>query len=383
MSRTRPPRRNRQSPEIEDLTQLARALAQSSSRIEDGFWEARIAARVDKLVRNGDDDSLNGALDSLSQSDPRACDALADMIECRCESDQGDTEVLMFAAPLLAWSRYAIPSGPIAADALANLRVHLAAHVFAADVRLGLVDVLFSPDQLPNGFGETVRLKEKLGKAALHGRDLHIDPRHLGETMSFLSDTRYLVGAVAAPRGDPLFRWQEADGNRDTALARWRTQGGEALRPLLPACASELLLPLAYHSACREADRQSRPYAIRASVAFLNTAVNIAADRLSAVVARFQESRSEEYRVGFVHKDNVVHGVVWPLLDAEDGNDSPAQIESVLRECGIGEVRVIEHSFPLEYCDDCGAPLYPNADDEAVHVELPEDDGTQAPLHLH
>lgn len=369
--------------------QLARALAQSSSRIEDGFWETRLAARIDKLIKSSDDDSLSAALDTLNKTDQRGCDALADMIEFRCESRgegiQGERDVLLFAAPVLVWSRYAIPSGPIAAEALANLRVQLAAHIFAADVRLGLADILFSPDQLPPSYSETARLTGKLVKAAVHSRDLHLDPGQLGETMSFLSDTRYLVGVVIADKGAPLFRWQEADGNRETALSRWRTQGGEALRPLLPACASELLLPLAFHAACREAERQSRPYSIRASVAFLNTGVNIAADRLTAVIAPFKENRIEEYRVGFVHKDsnNVVHGVVWPLLDVEDGNDTPAQIEAVLRECGVDDIRVIEHTFPLEYCDDCGAPLYPDSEDEAVHAELPEDDGARAPQHLH
>ncbi len=389
MPRTRLPRRNRQSPEIEELMQLAHALALSSCRIEDGFWETRLASRIDKLIKGSDDDSLSTALDTLNKTDQRACDALADMIEFRCESHSEDIhnerDVLLFAAPLLAWSRYAIPSGQIAADALANLRVQLAAHVFAADVRLGLADILFSPDQLPPNYSETARLTGKLAKAAVHGRDLHLDAGQLSETMSFLSDTRYLVGVVVAEKGAALFRWQETDGNRETALARWRTQGGEALRPLLPACASELLLPLAFHSACREAERQSRPYSIRASVAFLNTAVNIAADRLAAVVAPFKENRIEEYRIGFVHKDsgNVVHGVVWPLLDTEDGNEAPAQIEAILRECGIHDIRLIEHTFPLEYCDDCGAPLYPDSNEEAVHAELPDDDGAQAPQHLH
>lgn len=367
--------------------QLARALAQSSSHIEDAFWETRLAAQIDKLIKSSDDESLSTALDTLDSTDQRACDALADMIEFRCESGNEDSHperaVLLFAAPVLAWSRYAIPSGPIAAEALANLRVQLAAHVFAADVRLSLVDILFSPDQLPPSYSETARLTGKLVKAADHGRDLHLEPEQLGETMSFLSDTRYLVGVVVAEKGAALFRWQEADGNRDTALARWRAQGGEALRPLLPACASELLLPLAFHSACREAERQSRPYSIRASVAFLNTAVNIAADQLAAIVAPFKENLIEEYRIGFIHKGSrdVVHGVVWPLLNAEDSNDTPTQIEAILRECGINDIRVIEHAFPLEYCDDCGVPLYPNSDDEAVHAELPEEEGS--PQHLH
>jgi uncharacterized protein YuzB (UPF0349 family) len=39
--------------------------------------------------------------------------------------------------------------------------------------------------------------------------------------------------------------------------------------------------------------------------------------------------------------------------------------------------------FPLEYCDDCGAPLYPNPDGEPVHAELPEEQAEAAPRHLH
>ena len=26
----------------------------------------------------------------------------------------------------------------------------------------------------------------------------------------------------------------------------------------------------------------------------------------------------------------------------------------------------------MEFCDDCGAPLYPNAEAELVHAEMPE-----------
>lgn len=396
MSRTRLPRRNRQSPEIDTLLQLAQALAQSGSRIEDTFWEARLATLIDKLLARNDDESLNAALDSLSQNDPRACDALADTVEFCVESRIESTtlaasagyDFLLFTAPLLVWSRYAIPSGPIAAEMMSNLRVQLAAHVFAADVKLGLADVLYSPDQLPQDFSSTAHLRDKLAKAALHGRDVHVDAKQLGETINFLSDTRYLLGVAAIAKGAPMFRWQEGDtdaGNRDNALSRWRKQGGDVLRPILPACASELLLPQAFHAACRDADRASRPYSLRASVAFLNTAVNLPAEKIRAVVAPFKENRTEEFRIGFIQKDSgdVVHGVVWPLLDAEDSNDSPAQIEAVLRECGIDEVRLIEHSFPLEYCDDCGAPLYPNDDDEAVHAELPEADSSQPSQHLH
>jgi uncharacterized protein YuzB (UPF0349 family) len=37
----------------------------------------------------------------------------------------------------------------------------------------------------------------------------------------------------------------------------------------------------------------------------------------------------------------------------------------------------------LEYCDDCGAPLYPNPEGEPVHAELPEQEEEAVPRHLH
>ena len=96
---------------------------------------------------------------------------------------------------------------------------------------------------------------------------------------------------------------------------------------------------------------------------------------LTAVVAPFYDRQLEEYRIGFLHQSDadVLHGVVWPLLDAEDeSSDSVTQIEAVLREAGVTDVHVLDHHFPLEFCDDCGAPLYPNNQGEAVHAEMPE-----------
>jgi hypothetical protein len=388
--RNRFSRRTKHNPATEELIRIAGSLSQSSSRIEDEFWQKRLAAAIDRLLADGDDATLNGTLDHLYGAGGRSYDELADMVESCCEARRIDTgtaqDVVMFAAPLLAWSRFVIPSGPISAEHLANIRVHLQAHVFAGDAKIGLVDFLWSPDQLPQSYSETAQLTERLTKAALHGKDLKLDTAGLPETTNFLSDTRYLIGAVAAPRGAALYRWQEEDGSRTEALKQWRAQGGDALRPLLPACAVELLLPQPYHAAAREADRASRPYSLRAAVAFLQTTLNITATDLRAVLAPYYDRQLEEFRIGFSLNDStdVVHGVVWPLLEAEDeAAEMPAQIETVLREAGLREVIILDHRFPMEYCDDCGAPLYPNPDGEPSHAELPEEQAEAAPRHLH
>ena len=387
MKRSRPPRRAKLTPETEQLIRLAVGLGHSNSRIEDAFWETRLSSMIDRLLRDSEETVLSTALDHLYGSQERAYDGLADLIEARCESQlKGEQDLLLFLAPLLAWSRFTIPAGAIPAAVLANARVQLTAHVFADGVKLGLADFLYSPDHLPPSYCDTAALTEKLGRAALHGRDLHVDPQQMPETANFLSDTRYLLGVIAAPRGAAIFRWQEEDGSRTEALRQWRAQGGEALRPLLPGCASELLLPQSYHAAAREADLFSRPYSLRASVAYLSTTLNIVPSDLRSVVAPYYDQQLEEFRIGFLLKSTgeLVYGAVWPLLDGEsETSDSAGQIEAVLQEIGVGEVIVLDHRLPLEYCDDCGAPLYPNPEGESVHAELPEEQAGAAPRHLH
>lgn len=393
IKRSRFSRRTKQTPDTEELIRQATQLGLSGSRLEDAYWERRLAAVVDRLLDGNDEAALNAALDHLYGAGGRAYDELADMVEFRAEarhhpmtSPAAGQDVLLFAAPVLAWSRYAIPAGTIPPEVLATLRVQLQAHVLAADVRFGLADFLFSPDQLPQSYCETAALAEKLTKAALHGRDFKLDPAQMPETMNFLSDTRYLIGAVCVPAGGPLFRWQEEDGSRTEAAKQWRAQGGEALRPLLPACAIEPLLPQSFHAAVREADRASRPYSLRAAVAFLQTTLNVSAGNLRAVVAPYYDRQLEEFRIGFTLGDavEVIHGVVWPLLESEDeAADLPGQIEGVLREAGVREVLILDHRFPLEYCDDCGAPLYPNPEGEPVHAEMPEQEEESMPRHLH
>lgn len=393
MKRPRFSRRNKQTPDTEHVIRLATSLSQSSSRIEDEFWESRLAALINRLLADGDESALTAALDHLYGVGGRAYDELADTIESCCESQRTETtegaravDIQLVAAPVLAWSRYTIPSGPIGIEAIANLRVQLQAHVLAKDAKLGLANYFFSPDQLPQSYAETAALTEKLAKAALHDRDLKLDPDQMPETVNFLSDTRYVLGAIAVPRGMPMFRWQEEDGSRTEATKQWRLQGGEALRPLLPACATEPLLPQPYHAAAREADRASRPYSLRAAVAFLQTTLNVSAADLRAVIAPFYDRQIEEYRIGFTlsQSTDVVHGVVWPMLESEDeASDAPAQIELVLREAGLHTIVTLDERFPLEYCDDCGAPLYPNPDGEPVHAELPEEQAESAPRHLH
>ena len=381
MKRNRLSSRKRVSADAAELGRLALCLAESGGRLEDSFWERQLADLVEKLLLNGAEDDLNAALDRLFDAHAAAHDALADTIEACAESSvvthQGEEyDVLLFNAPILAWSRFSIPAGTIAKSTLQTLSVQLGAHAFSAKARIALADFLYSPDQLPRSFVDTWQLMRDLGSAALAGTPHKVDIETMPETNQFLSDTRYLLGAVVVPRGQALFRWNEADGmTREAALKEWMKQGGPSLEPLLTGCAFQPLLADAYHGACRTADLASRPYSLRASVAFLQTSLGKPAEALRAVIGGFHDQRLEEYRIGFGARDSeaIYHGVVWPLLGSEDENtDSTGEIEGLLREAGIKDIVVHNQQFPFEFCDDCGAPLYPNADGDTVQVEMPE-----------
>ena len=390
MKRSRFPRRAKQTPDTELLVRLSTELADSTSRLEDNFWEDQLIKQIHRLLSEKDERTITDTLDQLYAGTDQAYDALIDVIESCAETRYSDAgsghDAILIALPILAWSRFQIPSGPIHADHLSSIRVQLQAHLLANGVRLGLADFLFSPDQLPQSYVDTAALTEKLMRAALHNRDLKIDVTQMAETISFLSDTRYLVAAVAGTRGAPLFRWQEGDLGRALAVTRWNEQGSEVLRPLLPACAMDMLPPMAYHAALREADRASRPYSLIAAISFLQTVMGRPSADFRAVIGSYHDKQLEEFRIGFCLRGHieVIHGVVWPLLESEDeGTETPSQIEAVLRANGVVDVLVLDQRLPIEYCDDCGAPLYPSPDGETVHAEMPDEPSEAAPRHLH
>jgi len=393
--RRKPPRHSRRASHAAgELVRLSRSLGASGSKIEDAYWSARIDEVIARALDAGDNASLTHALDQLYESEGRGYDQLADLIEARAESAphflvETDTfSALLVAAPILAWSRFELPAKQISEQMLANLRVQLQAHVFAAGAEIAIADVLFSPDQLPPGYVETRQLAEQLWAAAAAGKHLAVARRSLPETQPFMADARYvLAGALAAP-GEALFRWQErggAEASRESALKAWQAQGGACLQPMFTGCGVELLLPDAFHAAWRRTERDLRPFSLKAAVLFLTATLRVPAERLRAVVAPFYDRVLEEFRIAFLQEegDDVVHGVVWPLVGAEDElTDVPEQIAAVLRASGLTNVMTLEQRLPLEYCDDCGAPLFPDPDGEPVHAELPESaEEARVPLH--
>lgn len=397
---------NKLSSDSQRLVSLAQGMTQAASRLEERVWEHALDMQVNKALKGSHQTWIDSALEHLFRTDLPAYDALMDAVEACSESCTVEHEglrynALLVAVPILAWTRFSIASGTISDDMRNTLCAHLHGHLLAPDTRLTIMPMLFSIDQLPRTHAETYALTQRMAQAAIREAVLR-PPVKTPETAPFLADTRYLLAAVAAPAGGPLFRWQ-ADlqpGERALALEHWRAQAGPNIASLLPGCGIELLMPEAYYVACREADRKIRPASIRAAVHFLTHTLGVEANALRAIIGSFSEDpvgeRVDEYRVGFTLRQNpeVVYGVVWPLYGPEDDDDSAittfealttpevvdtdsrTQIEEIvalLRACGITHIKRHNERFPMEFCDDCGAPLYPDADADLVHAEMPDD----------
>ncbi|AMP00520.1 hypothetical protein CAter282_2670 [Collimonas arenae] len=399
------------------MAELAQALTQASSRLEERSWERDIEALLNKHFKAHHQEPIDGALEQLFPTQPDAYDALMDVVEACSESSsieyQGKQyDCLLIGIPLLAWTRFSIGSGPIPADVMTTLSAHLHAHILAPEVLTGIVPTLYAIDQLPRSHSDTYALLHQLAHAALSAVPVR-SPANPPPTAPFLADTRYVLAALVVPTGMPLFRWQLAHGHaghiaadQEQALEQWRNQMTPNLTRLLPGCGVQLLLPEAYFSACREADLQIRPASLRAASYYLTHTLEIASKDLHASIGRFSEQpesgRVDEYRIGFSlgQTNEVIYGVVWPLYGPEEANEDvivrssdadPAtaeaetpleQILALLRECGIDDIQRHAGLYAMEFCDDCGTPLYPDREGDLVHPEMPEDAPTGS-AHFH
>lgn len=404
------------SADSQRLVNFAQAMTEASSRLEERGWERDLDTLLQKLLKHEHQDIIDAALDHLFKTESMAYDTLMESVEAASESSIIEHngvryDALLVAAPILAWTRFSIASGPIAQDMLLTLTAHFHAHFLAPDAMLAMAPTLYAIDQLPRTYAETYSLTQRLAEAAL-AHNAPRPPVNAPETAPFLADTRYLLAVVVTPIGTPLFRWQASSdlSDRTTGLIQWQMQAEPNIARILPGCGLELLLPEAYYVACREADKKIRPVSIHAAIHFLTHALSVEPDQLRVAIGKFGDMNNtdqvDEYRISFLldQKPDVLYGIVWPLYGAEDAeqesgfaedrlpssdatlaaeNKAPLdEITNVLREIGLIHITELTERFPMEFCDDCGAPLFPDTESELTHAEMPEDT-PQTTEHFH
>ena len=366
------------------LTRLSLAMTASGSQIERTSWQTQLQTAINNLFNKKQNDTLEQALDYLWVENPPACDALAELIENHAETltEQSTFDAILLAVPLLAWSRYTISGGRVNRQRLQSLQELLQEHILATGTRLSMADILYSPDQLPQGFIETRAMLQQLVTSAISGLPLTIDTKNLPSAGEYVADVRYLFAAVLVDKNAPIFHWQQTDITLDEALQTWQAKSTDLFRELLPGCHLKLLLPNAFFNAWRRLEDEARPFSVRAAIQYLCETLQVLPAELFAVVSACYDQTLEEYRIGFglISSPQVLHGVVWPLIgnEQEDG-DTLSHIERELSD--LGKVTILTSTIPMEYCEDCGTPLFPNPQGELQHPEMPENSTDIPKLH--
>jgi hypothetical protein len=400
---SRPPVRNlsRLSRDAQRLVSLTQALANSGSKLEDNYWEKLLDQQLFKLLQGRRNKHTEHALEYLLANSPDAYEILVEQAETCSESTRlassgQNYDVLLFSAPIVAWTRYQLPDGTLGQDTQQALARQLQTHILADGARLALVPQLVQFEQMPQTFQDVSSWTRQLGAMALGGKaeTLHIDA--VDETEGMLADARFLIGAIAVPEGAALFRWQHGSADtavRDHCFQEWAQAYAQAIGPLFTGCTVEYLHPDAYYTNSREADRRIRPLALKAAITWLHTAAGLAPAELRATIAACGDTMAEEFRVGFSTRqsNDVIYGCVWPVLSKEEAlpddtdtaeADIPEQIAALLKELGVQDIRRLPGLNTAEYCEDCGAPYFPNPLGEMLHPELPEEVDL-SPVHFH
>ena len=312
------------------------------------------------------------------------------------EQDGKSWDVVLIAIPIIARTRYSIPSGKLSSESITATGNLLHDQIVAQDALIALVPWLYSIDQMPHSHCQTRLLLEKLASAAVNSGEIKLELRDMPETIPVLADPRYIVGAVAAPSGGPIFRWQEDNPRRQErsiCLQNWQKGMQDTIAAIMPGCEFELSLPEAYFTNCREADRKIRPLSILAAVNYLESMLSVEPAGLSCIIAGFGEEQCDEYRISFALKGSkeILYGVVWPLYDRESVandsindisiEDSPIrEIYDTIKSSGVEDQLRHAELFSPEMCEDCGVPMFVDRAGEIVHAEMPDDTPSQQPL---
>ena len=418
MKRLRKKSPARLSKDADRLIQMASATVDSGCRIENRYWEMQLESMATHLLDGGHDSAIEAALDHTYEKEPDAHDVLADTVEAAAEScffevDGKSYQALLISVPLVAWSKYPIAAGKLTAAAIAPIEANLREHIFASDTQSMVYPFLFSIDHLPQSFSETRQLLKTLADATANKQKLSIKAGKI-ETIDMPADTRMLLAVAIAPLGQAIFRWQEqaapapaksgtktssskttknvasktdAPVSRDECLIRWVEHAKAALAKLIPGASFECGLPDAFFRNCRECDKRVRPYMITSAVDHLEAALATNREQLHAIIAGVGDTQVDEYRVAFALRNTgeVVNGMIWPLVSNEDDDANPGpreEIEAILKAAKVGKITKLTGVLTPEFCEDCGAPLFYDAEGEVVHPHMP-DDSDVSPAHYH
>ncbi len=363
-----------------EFERVARLLTESSSRLEDTALEVRLDAMCREALDMGDDTELEAALSLLKDDQIPAYEQLLSMAEDCAQSHTNGTETsILMLIPILTWSRYKNFTGVVEDEILIELAESVRRHIAGPKARVAMGNVMFSSDNIPESL---TAVRSWLKSISAGGAVADIRSKITKPTVNDFADSRYLACTITAENPADLFR-----SPNETVMERARGQmlfcldAHDLLEMPMIGSVFEVQPPSAFFTAWRQSESSMRIWSLKSLVDFAAGMGHTAGD-ITACVALFVPGAKAapdamaEIRVGICPKDDpkrVVSGIAWPVLP-EEFEQAEVLAADVLTHKGVKNILVHPQSFPLEWCDQCGAPLYANVDGMVVHIDFSETD---------
>ena len=320
-------------------------LAQCTSQLQAQPHEARLRELCNAVLDQGEDGDIEAALAHFKQDEPGGYGyekllAVAD--DC---SDIADCVRRCFASP--------------------KARVVMGSHMISAD-------------HLPEAFREVRGLVDGMRRLE-HGEVYGIGSLVREAPPPDFADSRYILCTVAADKTEDLFR-----PNDDTLVSMARAMMNfclevhDILEFTMIGSVFEVQPVGGFYQRWRESETTMRAWGLKALVDFA-ASMGFAPDKLVATMGLFvpnarEADKMSELRIGLTPKnepDHVIAGIAWPLMP-EELDSFAATAHDILESKSLHDIVEHEQTFSLEWCEDCGSPLYATPDGLVVHVELPD-----------
>lgn len=356
-------------------------LAQCTSQLQAQPHEARIRELCNAVLDQGEDGDIEAALAHFKQEEPGGYGyekllAIAEDCSEAIVDERGSA--LMLLIPIMAWSRYRNYYGILDQDVLEDIADCVRRCFASPKARVIMGSHMISADHLPEAFREVRGLVDGMRRLD-HGEVYGIGSLLRETPPPDFADSRYILCTVAADKTEDLLR-----PNDDTLVSMARAMMNfclevhDILEFTMIGSVFEVQPVGGFYQSWRESETTMRAWGLKALVDFA-ASMGFAPDKLVATMGLFvpnarENDKMSELRIGLTPKnepDHVIAGIAWPLMP--DEMDSFAgTAHDILESKSLHDIVEHEQTFSLEWCEDCGSPLYATPDGLVVHVELPD-----------
>lgn len=363
-----------------EIIRVMSVLVQCTSQLQAQPYESRLKDLCNTVLAQGEDGDIEAALAHFKAEEPGGYgyEKLLSVAEDCAEAivDEHGSALLMLV-PIMTWSRYRNYHGILDKEILEKIADSVRDNFASSKARVIMGSHMISADHLPEAFRDVRGLVKRM-RQLNHGEVFDISSLVREVPPPDFADSRYLVCCISADKTQDMFR-----ATSDTLVEAARSmmnfcmQVRDLLEFTMIGSVFEVQPAGGFYQSWRESETTMRAWGLKALVDFA-ASMGFEANQLVATLGLFVPSSREndkmsELRIGLSPKnerDHVICGIAWPVIP-EETEAFASTARDILESKSLHDIVEHEQSFSLEWCEDCGSPLYATPDGLVVHVELP------------